>query len=77
MCYAHALWDDVFLFSHYIYFFIDWVLVYVFVYYRVVENVYARFPQVEPITKCQSSTHPVTAGPNLLALVYQVQHVVS
>lgn len=34
--------------------FIEWVLLYVSVRCCVVQNVYARFSQVEPITKCRS-----------------------
>lgn len=49
-CCAHARWDGVFLLSHYIFFFIEWVLLYVFVRCCVVQDVYARFSQVEPIT---------------------------
>lgn len=65
------------LLSHYIYFFIEWVLVYVFVRCCVVQEVYACFSQMEHIAKCQSSTHRVMVGPNLPTLLYQVQHVIS
>lgn len=56
--------------------FIEWVLLYVSVHCYVVQNVYARFFQVEPITKCRFPTPRVTVGPNLQALLHWVQHVI-
>lgn len=76
MCCAHALWDEVFLSSHYINFHRMGAPVCVCPLLCCTECVRQVFPGRAHYKVLVSPTPRATVGPNLQAQLYRVQHVI-